>query len=490
MEHLTPLDALFLDAEDVDRHASLAIASVAVVEGPPPSHAEFVAAVRGRLPRVPRYRQKVRRLPLDLGNPVWVDDRRFDLAYHVRRTALPAPGDEAALCRLIARIMSQRLDRDRPLWECWVIEGLADGRWAVLSKVHHCMADGISGNELYRIVFDESPEPGCPVADIWHPEPEPSTIQLTLGALARNPVDQLSLLWQGVRSPSLLAKRFTVTVRGLAELAGVLVPVAKSSLVGSIGQQRRYGLARASLASVVEVAKANRVTVNDVLLAAVTGAFRSLLLRRGEPPTADAVRTLVPVSVRAAGDEGIVDNRISLMLPLLPVEIDDAVDRLREVHTRLAALKASNEAEAGEAMTTLARHEPFAPISAAIRMVARLPHRNLVTVTTNVPGPRRPLYALGRRIIEMFPYVPIAVRLRTGISALTYDGQMCFGVTSDYDTGPEADRLARDIADGIAELLDRTRPTPARTRRTPARPAATSRRRGRTSLAQGASGPA
>jgi WS/DGAT/MGAT family acyltransferase len=480
MEHLTPLDALFLDAEDVDRHASLAIASVAVIEGPPPTQAQFVAAVRGRLPRVPRYRQKVRQLPFDLGNPVWVDDSRFDLAYHIRRTALPAPGDEAALCRLVARIMSQRLDRDRPLWECWVIEGLADGRWAVLSKVHHCMADGISGNELYRIVFDESPEPGCSVVDLWRPEPEPGTLELALGvisALARNPVDQLRLLWRGLRSPSVLAERFTDTLRGLAELAGVLVPVAKSSLVGSIGPQRRYGVARAPLPDIVEVAKANQVTVNDVLLAAVSGAFRALLLRRGEPPTADAVRTLVPVSVRAAGDEGVIDNRISLMLPLLPVELDDPVARLREVHTRLAALKASKEAEAGEAMTSLARHEPFAPISAAIRMVARLPHRNLVTVTTNVPGPRRPLYALGRRIIEIFPYVPIAVRLRTGISALTYDGQMCFGVTSDYDTGPDADLLAREIADGIAELAGHARTTPVPVKKPQAKRGATNRRR-------------
>ena len=197
MEYLSPLDAAFLDAEDADRHASLAIASVAVLEGPPPSQEEFIATIRGRLPLVPRYRQKARRLPLDLGQPVWVDDHRFDLAYHVRRTALPAPGDQAALHRLVARIMSQRLDRDRPLWECWVIEGLADGRWAVLSKVHHCMADGVSGNELYRIIFDASPEPGEEVPDTWQPEAEPSALRLTLGALgdlARGPVEQLGLL--------------------------------------------------------------------------------------------------------------------------------------------------------------------------------------------------------------------------------------------------------------------------------------------------------
>jgi diacylglycerol O-acyltransferase len=459
------LDAAFLDAEDEDRHASLAIASVAVLDGPPPSQAEFVESVRGRLPLVPRYRQKARQLPLDLGPPVWVDDAQFDLAYHVRRTALPAPGDEAALCRLVARIMSQRLDRDRPLWECWVIEGLAEGRWAVLSKVHHCMADGVSGNELYRIVFDESAEPSGAVEDTWIPEPEPSTLRLTLdalGELVRSPAEQVRMLAQGLRAPGLLAQRVSDTARGLAKLAGVLVPVTRSSLAGPIGQQRRYAVARASLADVIGVAKAFHVTINDVVLAAISGAFWTLLERGGEEPSAEAIRTLVPVSVRARGDEGIIDNRVSLMLPLLPVELADPIERLTEVHRRLTALKASKEAEAGEAMTELATHEPFAPISLGIRLVARLPQRNIVTVTTNVPGPRRPMYILGRRIIEILPYVPIAVRLRTGISILSYGGQMSFGVTSDYDTGPDGDLLARAIGDGMAELVAAARAATAR----------------------------
>jgi WS/DGAT/MGAT family acyltransferase len=456
MEHLTPLDAAFLDAEDEDRHASLAIASVAVLGGPPPSHADFVDALRGRLPLVPRYRQKVRQVPLDLGQPVWVDDPGFDLSYHVRRTALPAPGDDATLCRLVARIMSQRLDRDRPLWECWVIEGLAGGRWGVLSKVHHCMADGVSGNELYRIIFDESPTPGRPVEDHWQPQAEPSTLRLTLGAvgeLARNPVDQVRLLAQELRTPRLLGARIAETARGLAKLSGALVPASRSSLAGPIGQQRRYAVARAPLLDVIAVAKSFHTTVNDVVLTAISGAFRDLLLSTGQPATHDAIRTLVPVSVRAKGDEGIIDNRVSLLLPFLPVDIADPLQRLREVHQRLAALKASKEAEAGEAMTALAKHEPFTPISLGIRLAAHLPQRNIVTVTTNVPGPRRPLYMLGQRIIEILPYVPIAVRLRTGISVLTYGEQMSFGVTCDYDTGPSAERLARGIADGMAELI-------------------------------------
>src|SRR6266508_3333907 len=183
IERLTPLDAAFLDAEDEDRHASMAIASVAVFEGPPPSHEELVADVRGKLPLVPRYRQKLRTVPFDLGQPVWVDDPGFDIRYHVRRTALPAPGDDEALCRLVARLMSQRLDRERPLWECWVVEGLRDGRWAMVSKVHHCMADGIAGTNIYNTLFDASPEPRAPVEDGWAPAAEPSTLRLTAGAL-------------------------------------------------------------------------------------------------------------------------------------------------------------------------------------------------------------------------------------------------------------------------------------------------------------------
>ncbi len=471
MEHLSPLDAAFLDAEDEDRHSSLAIASVAVLLGPAPSQDAFVSALRGRIALVPRYRQKVRRVPLDLGQPVWVDDPHFDLAFHVRRTAVPAPGDEAALRRLVARIMSQRLDRDRPLWECWVVEGLADGRWAVLSKVHHCMADGLSANQLYQVFFDESPEPSPAVEDTWVAQPEPTTARLTADALAdlaRNPVQQVRLLSQSLRAPLRLTRRVTDATRGLATMAGVLQPVSASSLSGPIGQQRRYAVTRASLAEVAATAKSFGVTINDVILAAISGAFRALLLARGEEPAPDAVRSLVPVSVRVTGEENIMDNRVSLLLPLLPVDLDEPVARLVAVHDRLAALKSSKEAEAGAAMTELARHEPFGPISLGIRIAARLPQRNIVTVTTNVAGSRRPLYGLGRRMVEILPYVPIALRLRTGIAILSYCDQLVFGITADYDSAPEVDLLAaaieKDLGELVAAARSAARPTPTPTR--------------------------
>jgi diacylglycerol O-acyltransferase len=474
---MSPLDAAFLDIEDEDPHASMAIASVAVIEGPAPSHEDFTAAIRARLPLVPKYRQRAWQVPLDLGRPVWADDPHFDLAYHVRRTAVPAPGDDEALCRLVARVMSQRLDRDRPLWEYWVVEGLAGGRWALISKVHHCMVDGVSGTHLYYLLCDVSPGgPDDLPDDTWKPTGDPSVLRLVGDALldiALNPMEQVRLAGMALRSPGATATRVAETVRGLATLVGALRPAVASSLVGPIGRQRRYAIARARLADVVDLGRRTQVSVNDVALAAISGAFRAILCQRGEVPGPYTVRTLVPVSVRAHGDEGMCDNRISMLLAFLPVHLSDPTERLRAVHQHLAELKASKEAQAGEAMTTLARYEPFPPIAWGMRMAARLPQRSIITVATNVPGPRHPLYLLGRRLVEILPYVPIATRLRTGVSIFTYCDQLTFGVTGDYDTAADADELARAITSGIAELVAAHRPTrAARPRRaaTKARP--------------------
>jgi WS/DGAT/MGAT family acyltransferase len=455
VERMSAVDAGFLDAEDEDRHVSMAIASVAIFEGPAPSHAEFLAMIAGRLPLIPRYRQKAREVPFDLGRPVWVDDPHFDLRYHIRRTALPAPGGDEQLCRLMARVMSQRLDRERPLWECWVIENLAGGRWALILKVHHCMVDGVSGVSLYYVLMDGSPEPSAGAEDYWQPGREPSALRLTVEAvrdLALNPVEQLRALAAALHSPVQLARRGVETVRGLTALAAALRPADASSLSGPIGQHRRYGLVRASLADVAAVRKRFGGTVNDVVLAAVSGGFREVLLARGEQPVPHVLRSLVPVSVRAKGEEGIFENRISIMLVFLPVDIADPLERLTAVRRHLAAAKASKEAEAGEAMTSLAQYEPFPPVSLGIRLVSRLPQRQIITVTTNVPGPPTPLYLAGHRLLEVFPYVPIATTLRFGVSIFTYCDRLTLGITGDYDTAPDIDVLARGIEDALAEL--------------------------------------
>jgi WS/DGAT/MGAT family acyltransferase len=468
MERMSPLDAGFLDLEDADRHASLAIASIAILEGPAPSYEEFLAAVAGRLPLMPRYRQKVRQIPFDLGRPVWVDDPGFDLRYHLRQTALPAPGGQEQLRHLIERVMAQRLDRERPLWESWLVEGLEGGNWAVLTKVHHSVMDGVSGVDLFRLFFDAQPEPFQGVDDDWRAGPEPSTLRLTaaaLGELAFSPVEQVRALRSALRTPAQLVQRTLDTARGLATLAGAVVPTNVSSLSGPIGRSRRYRWVGVPFADITTVRGQLGGTVNDVALAAITGAFRRLLLARGEQPGAHVVRTLVPVSVRGPGEQGVFDNRVSLLLADLPVEVADPAERLEAVHIRMAALKASKEAEAGEAMTQVARYEPFPLLSLGLRLLFRVPQRNIVTVTTNVPGPPWPLYALGRRVLVILPYVPIATTVRIGIAILSYCDQVTFGITGDRDSSPDIDVLVDGIQDSLAELVAAAQPKTAPARR-------------------------
>jgi len=458
VERLSPLDAAFLDLEDSDRHASLAIASVAVVAGPAPGHDEYVAAIGPRFAAIPRARQRVLRVPFALGAPVWADDSDLDLSYHFRRTAVAAPGDDDALNRLVARIMAQRLDRDRPLWECWVIEGLAGDRWAVLTKLHHCMADGVSGTQLHHAIFADTPAPaGVPVTEA---APGPVDLVLdALGDLATKAVGAVGLLLDAVRSPARLVRGAAGYAKGVAELARAILPAAPSSLSGPIGTARRYHVARAPLPDIVRVAKAYGTTVNDVLLTAVSAGLRAVLLDRGERPDAHAVRTLVPVSVRARDAAGELDNRVSLLLPFLPVDIADPVEALAVVHSRLVREKATGEAEAGRAITALAAREPFAPVSLAIRFASRLPQHSIVTVTTNVPGPRAPMHVLGRKVLELLPYVPIAVRLRLGVAVMTYCDEAVFGVTADFAAVPDAGLLISTIERTLADLAATTRAT-------------------------------
>ncbi|WP_086838013.1 wax ester/triacylglycerol synthase family O-acyltransferase [Amycolatopsis kentuckyensis] len=452
MEQLSQLAAAFLEIEDEDRNASLAIASVAVAEGPAPDQQDFVDAISARLPMVPRYRQKIRRVPFDLSAPMWVEDENFAPRQHFFRIGLPAPGDDAALADLVALIMTERLHRDRPLWEFWVIEGLPGDRWAVLSKLHHCLADGISANALQAVLFAGTP-PGP--RDDEEPAPEPGTAQVlwtALGELASSPFSRLGSLGKQLLSPDRLVRRVAATARGLGSLAAALIPAAPSFLTGPIQRQRRYTLAHASLQDVREISRAFEVTVNDVVLAVISGGFRELLLDRGERPAADSVRALVPVSVRAAGDHDVVDNQISLMLPLLPVDVVDPVARLLTVHRRLAGLKADDGAGAGAAVTASAQRGPFAPIAWAVRAAAKIPQRNIVTVATNIPGPRRPLSLLGRPIVELYPYVPIALQLRVGVAVLTYCDRMAFGITSDFASVPDTAALASAIERDIATM--------------------------------------
>ncbi len=456
MERLNSLDAGFVDAEDQDKQSSFAIASVAVFEGPAPSYEEFLAAVTGRLPLVPMYRRKLRTVPLGLGPPVWVDAPDFDLRYHIRETALPPPGGDAQLSRLVGRVMSQRLDRRYPLWEYWLVQGLEHGRWGLISKVHHCMVDGVSGTDLYRVIFDLTPEPLPPAAEERTFPPEPSgaalAVDAVLGSLLLPVRDGLALV-RLAADPQTAARQASDALRGLAGLTRALWPAPGSSLTGRIGRQRRYAWGRASLDDIKTIKRELGGTVNDVVLAAISGGFRSLLLARGEEPSPTMVPSLVPVSVRAAGEENIYENRVSAMVAQLPVHIADPVERLAAIRKEMAELKESKEVSAGQAVVSLGRYTWFPLASLFVRSAFSLPQREIVTVTTNVPGPQQPLYGLGRRLVEIIPYVPIATTVRIGVSIFSYCGQVTFGLTGDYDTTPDIEVLARGVENGVGDLL-------------------------------------
>jgi diacylglycerol O-acyltransferase len=473
MDRLKPLDALFVDAEDQDKNTSMAIASIAVFEGPPPSHEEVLALVTDRLPLMPRYRQKLRTVPFRLGRPVWVDDPDFDLSYHIRRTALPEPGGDQQLGELMARVMSSRLDRDHPLWEYWVIEGLARDRWALISKVHHCMVDGIGGADMYRVLLECPPGPAQPAADTEAEQP-PSAVSLIAEAasdLVRLPARDARVVTDALANPDRAIRQAADVMRAVVRFTPSLWPAVRSSLSGNIGQQRRYAWARASLADIKMIKREFGGTVNDVVLAAISGGLRALLLSRGEQPEQHEVPSLVPVSVRAPGDEGSLGNQVSATVADLPVHISDPLERLAAVRVELDSLKESNEAVIGESLVAMGHYSVYPLASWLVRLAFWLPQREIVTVTTNVPGPGQPLYWMGRRLEEIIPYVPIASTVRTGISIFSYAGNVTFGITGDYATNPDLDVLARGIEHGVSELLLAAEQHAAAASARPSRPA-------------------
>jgi WS/DGAT/MGAT family acyltransferase len=451
MEQLTTLEASFLEAEDADRHLSLAIGALAIIDGPIPGREELTAALSERVPAEPRFTQLVRKHTLEVTAPEWVDDANFDITHHLRWAALPQPGDDAAVFRTIADLMERRLDRDHPLWECWVIEGLPDRRWAALIKIHHCMADGISAMRMLGNIVDGGAGETF-ASDIRAAKEVPSSIAGQSG-LSLNPLTWAGGVWRASVATTSVAAH---TARGAAEfVAGLITPAAGSSLHGSVANMRRYSAARVSLKDVETVCQVFGVTLNDVALAAITDSFRALLMRRGEKPRRNSLRTLIPVSVRSPDAMNRTDIRVSAMLPSLPVEQDDPVKRLRMVHTRLDRVKNSGERQAASTFVALTSYVPFVVSAWAVRLLTRLPQRSVVTLATNVPGPRQRLQVLGRPVEELLPIPPIAMHLRTVVSMLSYVDALVFGITADYDATPDVDELARGIELGVARLLAR-----------------------------------
>ena len=467
-DRLSPLDAMFLHVEDDVSH--MHIGSIGLFEGPPPPHDELLDALARKLHLAPRYRRRVRFVPLEAGRPVWADDPHFRLGYHVRRTALPAPGGDGELRALVGRVMSQQLDRSRPLWEVWVVEGLSGGRWALISKLHHAMVDGISGSSMITVLMDA--ERDAPVTEPvrWAAVPAPSGAQLVADALAeraRFPLREVEAAARALRAPGATLEYAAHAFRGLAAYAGLARAPEPTVLNGPLGPHRRWAWTAARLTDVKEIRAGLGGTVNDVVLAAITTGLRDLLLEEGRPVDAP-IRTLVPVSVRVRGERGAYDNQVSAMFADLPVQLDDPIRRLDTICAQLRHLKRTHEAIAGQALTALSGFAPEFLLSRGARIAARTPQHTVNTVTTNVSGPQQTLYLAGRRMLEAFPYVPLGGHVRVGVAIYSYDGTLGFGVTGDDDAAPDLDLLCAGIDRGMAELLAQARHKRERRERRPA----------------------
>ncbi len=456
-DRLSALDAEFLHLDDGVAH--LHIAGMSVFDGPPVQADELVALLESRLHLLPRYRQRVRPVPLELGRPIWADDPHFRLDYHVRQTGLPAPGDDMALCRLMGRLMSQPLDRRRPLWETWLVEGLPDSRWALVYKVHHCMVDGIAGVELLTATLDTEPAVELTPPQPWAPRPEPSAAAKTLGAwtgLAGDVASGAGQLPSLVAHPMGTLQRVGDTAAGVLRMGRHLAPTPRLSIEGTIGPHRTWAHCGVSLAAVKAIRRTFGGTINDVVLAAVSAGYRELLVRHGDDPDRAVVRSLVPVSVREGGDAGASGNRVSALLLELPVHLGSPLERLEAVRRQMTELKGSHMAEAGDTVSRAADLAPPMLLGTVSRLAMRAEHqvaqRSVNTVTTNVPGPQFPLYCLGREMVDYRPFVPITHGFRVGTAIISYNGRLAFGVTGDYDTTPDVDVVAEGIASDLGEL--------------------------------------
>ena len=460
MDRLSTLDAEFLHLEDGIAH--MHIAGACVFADPPPPFADVEALIASKLHLIPRYRQRVRSVPLELGRPVWTDDPHFELGYHLRHTALPAPGDDAAFCRLMGRLMSSPLDRERPLWEAWLVEGLAGGHWALVFKLHHCMVDGIAGVELLTVLLDPEPHASIGSPEPWEPDPEPDGATKVLDAwvgLAGDVIATARQIPHAVVHPVDTLRTAVGTAQGIARFATDLRSTPPLSIEGTIGPHRAWAHSSASLGDVRTIRSVFGGTINDVVLTSIAGGYRELLISRGEDPDVAVVRSMVPVSMRHDDGEGVPDNRVSTLLYDLPVNIADPVERLNLVREQMAELKGSHMAEVGEAITTLGNLAPpmvVGPLTrVAIRAMHQLPQRAINTVTTNVPGPQFPLYCLGREMLEYRPYVPISHGVRIGTAILSYNGHLCFGITGDYATARDVGVIASAASTGIEQLRQR-----------------------------------
>ena len=453
LDRLTATDASFLTNETSSSH--MHIGGLLIFEGPPPPYLDLVDHVRGRLDQVPRFRQRLVTPPLEAGRPLWADDVNFNLKYHIRHTALPEPGGEMQLMRLAGRVFSQQLDRSKPLWEMWLVQGLERDRFAILTKTHHAAVDGISGVDIGTVLFDLEPSPDPPPPqDGWRPQPTPTGAKLVargLSEAAGAPLRLAESALGAVRRPDTAARHVTDALEGVGEIVGALAdPAPHVPLNDPIGSHRRFVFTRSELATLKRIKDTLGGTVNDVVLAVVTGALRSWLHGRGIRTEGLVLQALVPVSVRTENEHGELGNRLTVMRGPLPVYLEDPVRRLRVVTEQMEGLKRSKQALGAE---VISRFNDFAPMT----LLAQASRLNFSTrlfnlIVTNVPGPQIPLYVLGREMQEVFPIAFLPENHGLAVAIISYNGSVGFGLLADYDSMEDVIAVAEGIDDSLAEL--------------------------------------
>ena len=461
-DRLSALDVSFLYMEEPT--TPMHVGGLAVFQ--PPSEGfdydRLVRLIEDRIGLVPRYRQKIRWVPGNLANPVWIDDADFDVAFHVRRSALPRPGSDEQLRELVSRLMSRRLDRSRPLWEMYLVEGLEGGRIAVISKTHHAMVDGVSAVDIGQVILDVTPTPRDVADELWMPTPPPGTIGLVTDAvteLVRRPTAVVDTVRMGVLDIRNTAGKLVGAVGGLAAAARVAArPAPATPMNVPIGEQRRFGVARTDLDDYKRVRKAHGGTVNDVVLATVSGALRAWLLSRGEAVgPSSTMRALVPVSVRTSAERGEAGNRVSSYLVDLPVGEPDPVVRLSQVSFAMKAHQESGQSVGADALIALGGFAPPTLHSLGARTASRSTRRLFNLVVTNVPGPQFPLYAGGAQMLELFPVVPLARSQGLSIGVTSYNGGVYYGLNADRDALPDVDVIGALLEESLTELVDTVR---------------------------------
>ena len=442
------------------------VGSCLVFEGPPPSYEELVRHIGARLHLVPRYRQRLARVPFRQGRPVWVDDPYFNLRYHLRHLALPAPGDDSNLARLCGRIFSTQLDRSKPLWEISLVDGLSGDRHALIAKTHHALIDGVSGVDLTPVLFDLEPNPEVrePAQSSWSARPLPSSAELLTEALLERvtvPAELSRSVRAAFRRPLKAIESATDRLGAVGSLASAGVePAPESPINVPIGSHRRFTWVNSDLEDVKAIKNSLGGTVNDVVLAVVAGALGSFLRSRGFRTRGQELRAMVPVSVRAEEEHNQLGNQIAVMWARLPIGEPNPVKRLKIITESMAEVKDSGQAVGAKALTELAGFAPQTIMSQAARLVPRQRFYNLVV--TNVPGPQVPLYLLGSQLRDIYPMVPLAERQALGIAVMSYDGRLDFGLNGDWDALADIDLLADDLRASLLELTEAASRAPRR----------------------------